>query len=164
MQNLTQNYIKTLLAYDPLTGVFTWKVIRRGTARAGSVAGTLDGHGYLRITLNRKKYLAHRLAWLFVYGAWPEGEIDHRDKIKLNNRIENLRDVTHLVNMQNQTAAFSTNQSTGLIGAYRLSETKFRSLISVNGKRVHLGFFSTAMLAHCAYIEAKRRMHPEFVV
>ena len=84
--------MKDLLNYDPDTGDFTWKVSTSNRVRVGQVAGTLRHDGYIRIKVNGKLYLAHRLAWFFVYGVWPVEFLDHIDQDKSNNRINNLRE------------------------------------------------------------------------
>ena len=86
---LTQKKVKQYLNYDPLTGEFTW-IVHRRCLKAGSVAGCLY-RGYTSIRISGKQYYAHRLAWLYVYGYFPEHQIDHIDRNPSNNRINNLR-------------------------------------------------------------------------
>ncbi|WEL95620.1 HNH homing endonuclease [Xanthomonas phage vB_XooS_NR08] len=95
MSDLTFEDVDKLLAYEPETGVLTWKVFRGYTAKAGSVAGCLDKTvGYIQVWANGKRYLAHRLAWLLHTGAWPIQHLDHIDGNPSNNRIEKFPDHT----------------------------------------------------------------------
>jgi len=92
-KDLTQKYVKELLNYDPATGFFSWCVPKRKKYIASNQNGK-----YQRIDIDGQKYLAHRIAWLYVYGKFPDNEIDHINFVKHDNRITNLRDVTHRVN------------------------------------------------------------------
>ena len=129
--------------------------------KVNSLAGTVrkqDG-GRLHIAFRGKRYLAHRLAWLFVYGKWPEGVIDHLNGNSLDNRISNLRDVSNTVNSQNQRKSRSDNQA-GFLGVSWHSRTrKFLAQIQINGVKTHLGLFTTPEEAHAAYLAAKRKYH-----
>lgn len=156
---LTQARLKELLAYDPGTGMFT-RVLQRGVRfKPGEVAGCVGPRGYSRITINGRPLPVHRLVWLYCYGLWPSGEIDHIDGNRLNNRIDNLRDVTKSVNQQNQRAARRDNKSAGLLGVTRRGNS-FQAQIKIDGKRLYLGMHLTAELAHNAYLAAKRELHP----
>lgn len=146
-----------LLQYDASTGEFTWIKSPSNNVKAGTLAGGISHRGYRYIRVNMKQYLAHRLAWLFYYGKWPSGEIDHINGIKTDNRISNLRDVSHSVNKQNLKKARSDNV-TGLIGVSPHCG-KYRSYIAIGGKRLYLGHYDTAEEAHKVYIEAKRKLH-----
>jgi hypothetical protein len=92
-----------------------------------------------------------------THGAWPDGCIDHINGQKADNRISNLRKVTHAVNMQNQHRAARTSK-TGLLGVSP-NKTRFVANINVDGRRVYLGSFATAHDAHSAYLSAKRELH-----
>src|SRR5687768_10659471 len=83
--------LRELLDYNPITGVFTWKIDRTGTALSGTEAGTVDFRGYRVISIMGKDYKAHILGWFLYYGEWPNANIDHINGIKLNNWIDNLR-------------------------------------------------------------------------
>lgn len=158
MDILTQDRLKKLLDYDPELGIFTRKVARKKSL-IGKVSGYKNPDGYLRIKIGAKTYLAHRLAWLFVYGKFPDNDIDHIDHNSVNNRISNLRDVSHTENMQNQVSAHA-NGSTGLLGvSYRKDRNTYKAIISLNGKQKVLGHFKTAPEAHAAYVSAKRVIH-----
>jgi hypothetical protein len=88
---ISRETVAQLLDYDPATGDFRWKV-RRSGMKAGSIAGTLDSDGNRVIRINRRMYIAHRLAWLLVKGRWPKSPIQHRNCIKDDNRFANLRE------------------------------------------------------------------------
>jgi hypothetical protein len=120
------------------------------------VAG-YDAHGYLKIRIDRRNYLLHRLAWLYVHGCWPVGQIDHRDLNPANNAISNLRDATHAQNKQNSRGL----RGDGLKGV-RLSHGKWQASIRVNGRRLHLGTFSAPESARAAYVAAASKHHGEF--
>lgn len=153
---LTQARLRELLHYDPETGVFTRLLAVRGVP-AGSAAGTNDGLGYLRTRIDGKKYKNHRLAWFYMTGSWPVGEVDHINGERADNRWENLRDGDRFQNQQNQRSATAAS-STGLLGANR-HRNKFVAQIRLNGTTKHIGCFQTPEEAHAAYIAAKREMH-----
>lgn len=135
---MTHKELKERLHYDPLTGIFTW--IKANKQFLGKKAGYLNQE-YIKIKLN-KGYLAHRLAWLYVYGEFPTDCIDHINGIKTDNRISNLRDVSNQTNMKNQKRR-NTNKS-GITGVFWHKTNKmWTSTISVNYKQIHLGSFST---------------------
>jgi hypothetical protein len=165
--NLTAERLRSLLSYEAESGTFRWRHDRiRGrlrvvNAEAGEVAGSVrPNSGYVRIGIDGRQYFAHRLAWLYTYGAWPTSEIDHRNGVRSDNRLANLRDVSRRVNQQN---ALSPKHGTasGLLGVFRARSKSERwgARIGVNGKEQHLGTFKTPEAAHAAYIEAKRRLH-----
>ena len=158
LTNLTQNRLKELLHYDAESGIFT-RLTRAGREHIGSVAGRVPNiDGYKSIMLEGSRYQAHRLAWLYVTGAWPEGDIDHINGNKVDNMISNLRDVTRSVNMENQRRSRSDG-STGLLGVTMDPGGKARAQIMVQGRRKYLGLFKTPELAHAAYLDAKRIHH-----
>lgn len=102
--------------------------------------------------------MAHRLAWLYVYGEWPNGDIDHIDGDRLNNRIANLRDVSRRVNLENQRRPKACNKS-GFLGVKTFRDQRFQARIQVRGVQLHLGTFDTPHEAHAAYVAAKRNLH-----
>ena len=111
---ITQERLKELFNYDPLVGLFIRKV-SRPSCKKGSIAGT-DNKGYVKICVDKKRFFAHRLAWMYMYGEWPRKEIDHLNHIKDDNRIINLRDVSRSDNARN-FPLFLTNTS-GYSGLY----------------------------------------------
>lgn len=165
---LTHERLKELLHYDPVTGLFTWRVKRlRGkgnlTVNPGDIAGCLSPLGYILLRIEGRNYLANRLAWFYMKGEWPKFEIDHDDRDKTNNRLINLRDVTHLVNMQNQSTVRSDGTAVGV--AFNKRRGKWMAYINANRKRTYLGAdFATMEDAHEARMLAKRRMHPDCTI
>lgn len=157
-KQLTSEAVREVLDYAPDTGIFTWKVTRGGTARAGSVAGTFNHGGYVQINVLGQLHTAHRLAWLYMTGVWPTQHIDHLDGNRQNNRFANLRDVQQQLNNQNQRRA-TRRSSTGLLGAYRTAHGTFTAHIGLNGRVRCLGTYATPEEAHEAYITAKRELH-----
>lgn len=150
---VTSVELRTLLSYDEKTGIFRWLVRPNRSVRAGDVAGALRGHGYVAIGLSGKKYAAHRLAWLYVHGEWPSGQIDHIDGDRSNNAIANLRDATNAENQHNKAKRGYS---------WHKREKKFVSTIRLNGKRVWLGYFQTAEDARAAYEAAEERHFGDF--
>lgn len=156
-KQITSRELKAILAYDPLSGVFTW-AIDRNRVKAGKRAGSISS-GRRYVMINKKMYFEHRLAWLYVYGKFPDGVIDHIDGNPLNNAIANLRDVSVSVNQQNLKKA-KANSTSGLLGAIYDSFTgKYIARIKANGKSINLGRFSSPDDAHEAYLKAKRKLH-----
>jgi len=154
---LTQKRLMELLEYDSSTGAFYWRV-NRGPQKIGSPAGTLNKVGYVQITIDRKIYLAHRLAWLYVNGAFPSYDIDHINRVKNDNRIENLRIALPSENHQNKGK--SASNKSGVIGVcWDSGAKKWRSYIRLKGKLIHLGLHPTIERAKIAREEAKAQYH-----
>ena len=134
--------MRSVLDYDPVSGIFTRKVSTANNVKAGDVAGCPDGHGYLRIRVQSRLHLTHRLAWLHVYGEWPKEQLDHIDRDRSNNRIANLRDVTQKQNGQNRSKR--SDNTSGHPGVCWLKQSsKWRACIRHNQKQIHLGCFNT---------------------
>jgi len=158
MADLTLERLRELLEYNQETGGFTWRV-RRGPARAGSKAGSVGRAGYLSIETGGRVYQAHRLAWFYVYGEWPLGDLDHKDMVKTNNRIDNLRLATPSQNKAN--SRLHRNNTSGLKGAhYRRRRRGGRWQAKI--QQVSLGHFDTAEEAHAAYVKAAQERFGEF--
>jgi hypothetical protein len=155
---LTVEQLKNTLDYDAGTGVFIWKIRPSKAVMAGDVAGCVEKRiGYITIGIAGRVYKAHRLAWLYVYGSWPKGLIDHINGNKADNRIDNLRDVLADGNSQNVRKPNRRNKS-GFMGVIWF-QNKWRASMSVNGKSKWLGDYSTPEEAHQVYLEAKRKYH-----
>ena len=166
---MTQEYLKSILSYDPKTGVFTW--LERtdvpkecNTRYAGKEAGCKEKNkhiSYIQIRINRKPYRAHRLAWLYMTGSFPEPglQIDHIDGNGLNNRFDNLRVVTNRQNTSN-SRVYKNNQL-GIRGVDKFAG-KYRATIQKDGKGLHLGYFDTPEEASAAYQKAARELFGDY--
>ena len=152
---LTQARLKEFFHYDLDTGLFT-RVKSAGCSAKGSIVGTSHNDGYLSMEIDKKGYLLHRLAWLYVIGSFPEFEIDHIDGDRKNNKLANLRQANDLENAQNRKLPL--NNTSGYVGVF-FKDKKWYAKIDVNKKRYFLGYHKTAELAHEAYKEAKARLH-----
>lgn len=139
-KEMTQAKLKDLLAYDPDTGIFTWLVSATNSVKVGSVAGTIGNHGYLHIMINGRRYLAHRLAWMYVHGRFPCGQTDHINHERLDNRINNLREVTADENSKN--LSLRKSNKSGFTGVFFDKYAyKWRAQIKFNDKIISLGYF-----------------------
>lgn len=157
---LTVDDLRSQLHYDEVTGVFTRIAVAHSShAKIGDRAGYVDAAGYVRIFVLGRQYRAHRLAWLYLHGTWPAGEIDHIDSNKLNNAANNLRDVPKNINQQNRKR--STRSVSGLLGVTSSPDgSRHVARIRIGGITRRLGSFRTAEEAHEAYVAAKRLGHP----
>ena len=158
-QLITQEKLKSVLDYSPETGVFTWRK-RMGRCKEGSVAGHKQNCGYLKVGLFGSEYSVHRLAWLYMFGEFPANQIDHINRIRTDNRINNLREVTHQQNCQNMKNE-SVKSASGFVGVVS-SDKRFRARITVDSVQMHLGMFDTKEDAHRAYVEARKKFRPFF--
>lgn len=159
-EELTQEYLREVLRYIAKTGIFKWRVAVSRSVKVGDVAGTLQNKGYIHILLRGRKYVAHRLAWFYLYGEWPSRQLDHRNGRKDDNRRVNLRLVTNAENQQNTKGA-RRNNSTGYLGvSLHKRLNKYSAQIYKDGKKHHLGYFDTGKEAHKTYLAAKRKLHP----
>ena len=148
------------LAFDPETGVITWKVGRpKHMAEVGSVAGSVNSKGYLVLGFLGKRYLAHRVAWLLTHKRWPEKFIDHKNGARTDNRIANLREATRAENMRNQPAQ-KTNTS-GYKGIF-LKRGRWYAQICGAGRKWSLGTYDTRQEAHAAYRGAALVLHGDY--
>ena len=158
---ITQDIIKGLLVYEPDSGLFR---SRRKTCRSipGSVIGAVRPDGYLQIYVLGRNYLAHRLAWLYVHGTWPEVHIDHIDGDGTNNRIENLRLATPAENGRNRTRPQARNSS-GERGVYwsRIRK-KWIAQIGVDRRTINLGGYDTKAEAKTARKAAEINHYGQF--
>jgi hypothetical protein len=152
--------LQELLAYEPETGFFRWRV-NKHRALAGAVAGTVlsQERPYLVIGIDDSRYLAHRLAWFYMTGKWPEDGVDHINGKQFDNRWVNLREATQSQNSGNGRAK-STNTS-GFKGVY-LKKDKWVASITVDGDHIWLGRWNTAEDAAQVYRIAAKRFFGKF--
>lgn len=153
---LTAEELRRVLDYDPETGVFRWKVRLAQKLQVGDIAGAIHTNGYRKISIKTRRYLAARLAFLYMTGDWPEHYMDHRDGDRGNDRWSNLREATRSQNNANRRRT-----KPGLKGAYRWKDRWFSS-IEVNGKAIYLGSFPSEADAHAAYVEAAKTHFGEY--
>lgn len=134
-EELTQEQVKEVLDYNPLTGLLTWKRKPSKSVVVGTVAGSKHKNGYSYTQLYGCNYPTHRLIWFWVHGKFPEGVIDHINHDRMDNRLENLREVSIAENMKNKSKLKGT-----LIGEQGIWFCKRRqryvSEITLNGKKV----------------------------
>jgi len=160
---LTQERLKELLCYNPLSGAWAWVSpnpnYRNG--KAGEPAGGPDENGYLRIRVDGKRYRAGRLAFLYMLGYLPAEMVDHWDRDSSNDRWENLREATNSQNQANVSAR--AHNKSGLKGVDFVARIgKFRSQIRVDGRTKHLCVSKCPAVAHFAYIVAASKLYGEF--
>lgn len=157
-QMLTPDRLRELLSYNPETGLFHWRVAK-GNRAAGALAGSRVKEGYIAIKLDGVLHYAHRLAWFYVYGAWPDDQIDHANTDRIDNRIRNLRDVTNAQNSHNKGGESNVNNtSTGLRGVSPAKNGRYRARIMRYGVWHSLGRYRTAQEAYDAYRAAAAKL------
>lgn len=133
---LTQTYLQHLLHYDPLTGVWTWMhPALRSKMRVGDIAGSIDSNGRRKIRIHSGYYYSSRLAWLYMTGEWPKDQIDHRNRIRDDDRWENLREATQSQNSYNRAWA----EESGDLRGIRCCGNQFA--VSIGNE--YLGLFTT---------------------
>lgn len=162
---MNQTLLKTLVIYNPISGLFINKITRsvNGKAIVGTIAGNKTCTGYWYIRVAGKRYPAHRLAFLYMTGNWPKYQIDHINNNRLDNRWENLREATPAENARNVSMFCSNTSGFKGVGLNNKSKTKpWRARISVNKKSISLGYFATAEEAFEAYKKAAEFYHKEF--
>jgi len=164
----SQETVKRLLHYDKETGIFTWKErpisdfkddmnpsmshITWNAQYKGAIAGSNSGN-YVRIQIEKTPFAAHKLAWIYVHGDEYQGDIDHKNRKKRDNRIDNLRPTNHSLNMFN-SSKFVTNTS-GVKGVMRGKRGRWKAGIMIDGKHIYLGSFSCVSEAADARREAE---------
>ena len=137
--SITAETLRDLMAYIPETGEFFWRVRSTGR-RTDRPAGTTLNTGYRAIIIKGTPYQAHRLAWLYMTGEWPKFQVDHINKIKDDNRWENLRDVPPIINSWNRKKhRDNTSGYTGVV--WHKSLKKWQVLCRSSGKQMYLGVY-----------------------
>lgn len=161
--SLSAARLREVLHYDAETGIFTRKL---RTAQRHQIGDRADfqiaagaSTGYRRVSVDSERYLAHRVAWLYVHGEWPREFIDHVNGVRSDNRVANLRPATHRLNMENRRTPRADN-ACGFLGVvFHAPTEQWRARIQVKGKGRHIGLYPTPELAHAAYVAAKRTLH-----
>lgn len=153
---LSQEELKNIVDYDPITGRFAWRNPISKKYKSGDPAGAISIQGYNVIRIKGVSYRCGRLAWFYIYGRWPV-EIDHIDRIKTNDAINNLREATSQQNKANRIAS----KSSVARGVY-WHRNKYMAKITYNGKSIYLGTFDTEAEAVAAYKGAAKICFGEF--
>jgi hypothetical protein len=155
---ITQEYLKSLLSYNPDTGIFIWLENRRRNLK-GKIAGNLD-NGYINIRIDGKNYGAHRLAWLYMTGEWPY-MIDHEDMCRNNNKWTNLRLANNSTNAMN--IGMRSNNKSGYKGVcYNKAEGRYVAQCYTKDGKAFLGYFDCPIEASKAYEDKAKELHGEF--
>lgn len=152
--------VRKYLSYDPATGIFTRLVGTGKGAQIGATAGTKTVKGYVTISLRQRRTFAHRLAFVFMTGSYPDGIVDHINGDKSDNRWANLRVADKVSNAGN--AHGHRDAQIPLKGVSPAPNKKFRASIGVGGRQIHLGTFSDPLTAHAAYAKAAAKHFKEF--
>lgn len=156
---LTQARLKELLHYEPSTGVFTWLVNRTNGVKAGDRPG-FDVNGYRGVFIDNVMYKLHRLAFLYMEGAFPVAYVDHMNCDKADNRWTNLREATNSQNQHNRGKIYS---STGCKNVTFVPQrNKYQVGIRVNKKSIFFGYFDDLEFADLVATEAREKYHGEF--
>lgn len=151
-KEISQSYIKSIFNYDPDSGVITFRHSRKPLS-------TMSTNGYLVARLGNEFFMSHRIAWVIINGMIPEGvEVDHMDGDKLNNRIENLRLVSHSVNMKN--VGKRKSNTSGVTGVTITKSGKYRARVKSNG--VYILNASCETLEEAASLVKKVRLENDF--
>lgn len=154
---IAQSELKKRFEYNQDTGVFT-RLFSTTVFEYGSVAGGKNSDGYIVITIFGTSYRAHRLAWLYVYGSWPESKIDHINHIRDDNRIVNLREAT--VKQNNENTLLRSDNKSGKKGvSWDKTNRQWKAAIGHNRKMLTIGYFKSIELASDAYRAMALKIH-----
>lgn len=159
---LTHQRLLEVLHYEPETGVFTWRKFMSATCPAGRIPNGRDPDGYAVLTLDKKYYRQHRLAWFYMTGSMPAKHIDHKNRIRDDNRFCNLRECKEQDNNRNR--GLSRNNTSGVSGVY-FSQGKWAVCIRLRKDvRPFFGYFADLELAELVASEVRNKYHKEFSV
>lgn len=157
---MTEEILKSLLSYDPESGLFRW-LTTKGRGEIGSIAGSKESKGYIQIKINMVGYKAHRLAWMYMTGEFPAIQIDHINRIKDDNRWENLRLATQGENQRNKVMPVGVSGFRGVVS----KGSKWRAQINAGfGSQLVIGIFDLALDAAIAYDNYAKSLHGEFAI
>jgi len=150
---LTQAKLQAQIHYDPETGLFTW-------IKTNNKAGYYPENKYSQIGLNNKLYYGHRLAWLYVYGYFPQ-YVDHINGIKSDNRLINLRKATNQQNACNsKIPVTNTSRIKGVM--WNKNAKKWQVQMKIDGIQKHFGYFKDIEFAELVAQEIRSKYHGEF--
>ena len=151
---ITQEIVQKLFIYDPETGDLSWKRAPFTNSKKGAPAKT-KSNGYYVVSVYGKIYGVHRIIWLYVYGYLPENDIDHIDRDKLNNKINNLREVSRQCNQRN--VGLCIKNKSGVTGVhFNRLHFSWTASIRVNNKHYYLGSYIDFIEAVCMRLAAEQ--------
>jgi hypothetical protein len=158
---ITQSRLKELLHYDPTTGVFRWRHVRRNKSLPWDVAGSVQHQGYIRITVDDERHMAHRLAWVYMTGEAPPDQVDHKDLDKSNNSWGNLRAADNTLNHWNESTR-STNKSGHKGIWWHKQSRKWEAAVRLNGKQHTVGRYERIEDAVEAVKQYREQHHGDY--
>ena len=159
---LTADELRSIIDYDPITGIWTWKISQKGNIQRGRQAGNVDkSTGYRRICINHILYRSARLAWFYMTGEWPPVDVDHDNTNRSDDRWSNLRLATDGNNMANANVRRDNTTCHKGVTYYKASG-KYVARIRVDGNYIYLGSFEKKEDAAIAYVNAAIKYHGEF--
>lgn len=158
MAKLTHERLKELLSYDPMTGWFVWLKPTSPRVSIGARAGVVAGNGRRYIAVDGEKFMAHRLAWFFIHGEWPDGDVKQLNDDFDDCRADNLEDVSRSI--ASRSRSLDGRNKSGYRGVSKNKRGHWQAFITRNYKQVSLGRFDTAELASAAYEAAALEMDP----
>lgn len=156
-QIITPEQIRDIFTLDATAGTLSWRVKTADKTVIGRVAGTTNGMGYVQIRVFGRIYLAHRLVWAHIHGSWPSGGIDHRNRVRNDNRPDNLRPATQSENMQNSTKSAKNKSGTKGVD-WHVKSGKWRASISKGKVSTYLGVFGSKEDAIAARLRAEMEL------
>jgi hypothetical protein len=156
-EHFTVEELSKVFSYDKDTGIISWAIKRK--KKVGTRCGSMTRNGYRRVSLYGISMAEHRVAWALHYGEWPQGQIDHINRNRTDNRINNLRLATQAENCTNR---LSKNRH-GLSGVALLPHGRWQAQTQINGVPKYLGTFDTKELAHQAYVDYVSRTRADYL-
>ena len=165
VESLTQEELKRYLRYEPESGLFVRLIATNNTAKVGDITGRPNADGYIKMTLSGATHVAHRLAFLWMTGRYPDHfeQVDHINGVRSDNRWSNLRLVTHQQNQHNRHWADSSEGRTSKhlgVSFKQKGRRRWEASIRVGRRLLYIGRFATEEEAAAAYLDAKRIHHP----
>ena len=158
---LTLQEATRIFRYDEETGKLYWNERVHKRIRVGQECGRVTSHGYRKLRVFGKEYYVHRLVWLLKTGSWPNNQIDHINRNRLDNRIENLRVANHFENQHNKS--IPKNNTSGIKGVtWNKRAKKWYVQLMFNKKQMYFGLYEDLELAELVIKEARKKYHGEF--
>lgn len=165
---VTVDFLRVRFNYDPDTGVVSYSGRERArlppsqqSRRAGKPVGWKDSKGHMMVKIGKTDYMLHRVVWAMQTGSWPVCSIDHINGVRDDNRWENLREASHVINMQNRSGAATGSESKELGVSRSATPGKWMANIKAGGVPMRLGTYKSETQAFSAYLNAKIIVHPE---